>query len=186
MSERRDPYVEQYRAYGWTVALESRVITVTLGEPSKWLVDVYIGAPDALPLAPHFLPETWCFGSASKPRSHWLYVAPGAQTDRFTGDDDKLIVELRSTGRHAVMPAGIRLLSDEAVAWDADMADGSERPREVDAAQLADRVVRLALATLNLRNGMAIEAAISAARAARRRDRKASVVVIDGNQKEAP
>src|SRR5258708_6937943 len=49
-------------------------IGVLLGEPSGNLIDIDLDCPEAVRLAPHFLPETPAiFGRTSKVRSHYLY-----------------------------------------------------------------------------------------------------------------
>ena len=57
-----------------------RNIGVLLGEPSGGLLDVDLDCPEAIQLAPYFLPETLTFGRESKLRSHWLYVAEPADS----------------------------------------------------------------------------------------------------------
>src|SRR5258708_3482567 len=76
---------------------------VQLGQGSGGLVGLDLDCPEAIELAPHYLPPTSAkFGRASKPLSHWLYKATGA-TPSATGKDanGKVILELRgdkSTG----------------------------------------------------------------------------------------
>lgn len=136
-------------------------VGIALGEPSGWLVDVDIDAPDALPLAPRFLPITTVFGRASKPRSHWLYTAPGARTLQLKDDAAAMIVELRSTGAQTVMPPSVHV-SGEPIEWSTP-SDAVSLPQEIAAAPLADKVARLALAVLNVREGMAADDAVAAA-----------------------
>ncbi len=63
-------------------------IGILLGEPSGGLVDVDLDGPEAVALAPIFLPTTAaCFGRGSKPDSHWLYIAsPAIDTVKFSPD----------------------------------------------------------------------------------------------------
>lgn len=137
-------------------------VGVALGEPSAWLVDVDLDCPETVELAPRFLPRTWIFGRASKPRSHYLYVAPGAVTRRFPGSGTPL-VELRSTGGQTVFPPSVHE-SGEAIAWDFDEgADATTGPRDIAAADLKDRVVRLALAAMLVRAGVDKGAAVDRA-----------------------
>ena len=52
-------------------------IGVLLGEKSGGLVDIDLDSPEAVKLAPYFLPKTEAiFGRHSKPASHWLYNCP--------------------------------------------------------------------------------------------------------------
>ena len=76
-------------------------VGVRLGASSGGLVDVDLDCAEALSLATTYLPPTNAvFGRASKPRSHYLYVAVGAAfaaySDPLTGET---IVELRADGR---------------------------------------------------------------------------------------
>lgn len=95
-------------------------IGVLLGEPSGGLVDVDLDSPEAVRLAPHFLPPTLAvFGRASKRRSHWLYNAAGAETKKFQivhGSERATILELRSTGTQTVFP-GSTHPQGEAIEW---------------------------------------------------------------------
>lgn len=82
-------------------------VGVRLGASSGGLVDVDLDCPEALTLAEIYLPPTDAvFGRASKPRSHFLYVAAGAAfaaySDPLTGET---IVELRADGRHQLPTA---------------------------------------------------------------------------------
>ena len=103
---------------------EGQNVGVMLGEPSGWLVDVDLDRPEALRIAPFFLPSTHAiFGRASKPKSHWLYRCEGAKTTRFEfkdafkdDPDGACIAELRSTGLQTVFPPSIHP-SGEVVTW---------------------------------------------------------------------
>lgn len=93
-------------------------VGVLTGEPSGGLVDVDLDHPLAVELAPQFLPPTPCmFGRAGKPRSHYLYVCPGAVTHkRTTGKAAGMIVELRATGLQTVFPGSVHECG-EAIEW---------------------------------------------------------------------
>lgn len=138
-------------------------VGVALGEPSGWLVDVDLDVPEALAVAPRFLPVTWTFGRESKPRSHWLYVVPGAVTRRFA-DEGKVVAEIRSTAGQTVFPPSTHQ-DGEAIEWDADLADGTEAPRDIDAGDLQDRVVRLSMAAVLVRAGWILDDACARAQA---------------------
>lgn len=139
-------------------------VGVNLGEASRGLADVDLDCPEALVLADRFLPPSWTFGRASKPRSHRLYLATGAITHKFEdlvpGETPRTLVELRGTpatnagkgigGSQTVFPGSVHP-SGEAVEWTADDRDGAELPLVVDAAELTRRVARLAEACLLLR-----------------------------------
>jgi len=122
-------------------------VGVLLGEPSRGLVDIDLDAPEALALAPHFLPVTSSvFGRPSKPRSHELYlVQPAPATTRFC-DDGASLVELRSTGTQTIFPPSTHP-SGEVIAWH---NDGD--PARVGAAELCRGVRHLAAAALLVRH----------------------------------
>lgn len=127
-------------------------IGVLLGEPSHGLLDVDLDSPEAVTLAPEFLPRTGAvFGRASKPRSHWEYSVTDAvpATKKYqdplpvkTDPTHAMLVELRSTGCQTVWP-GSTHPSGEAIRWD----DPGE-PAEVTSGELSRQVARLAAAAL--------------------------------------
>src|SRR5262249_40747513 len=73
---------------------------VILGPASGSLVDIDLDCGEALILADTYLPPTEAiFGRASKPRSHRLYIAPGAMFEAFSDPIEKdTLVELRTSG----------------------------------------------------------------------------------------
>lgn len=80
-------------------------IGLLLGEPSGWLVDVDLDCPEAVDLAPQFLPPTDATsGRMSSPCSHWWYICPAATTKKhyFPGTK-QTIAEIRSTGAQTVV-----------------------------------------------------------------------------------
>lgn len=84
-------------------------IGIILGEVSGGLCDIDIDCPEALFLAPHFLPATsGRFGRSSKPASHWLYVSNVPKHLKYEDPNidgpGKTIVELRSNGVQTVFP----------------------------------------------------------------------------------
>ena len=86
-------------------------VAVLLGTPSGHLVDVDLDCRETVLLAPDFLPATpMKFGRASKPRSHWLYVAAFEKTEQFRDPtapkgEPAMLVEIRSTGGYTVFLA---------------------------------------------------------------------------------
>ena len=93
--------VETARASFETDFPEGRAmnIGVLLGDASGGLADGDLDCPEAIALAPVFLPPTRTFGRESKPRSHWLYIAKGAPTVKFEDPAGKgMLVELRANG----------------------------------------------------------------------------------------
>jgi hypothetical protein len=71
-------------------------IGIILGAPSKHLVDIDIDHVGAIDLAERYLPSTGrIFGRPGKPRSHWLYMSPGAETTKYPDPTDgEMLVEL--------------------------------------------------------------------------------------------
>lgn len=131
-------------------------VGVILGAPSGYLVDVDLDTPEAIELAPRFLPSTWVFGRASKLRSHWLYVCPGVKTERYQHAGETLL-EMRGDGCQTVLPPSTHP-SGEAVRWDTE-ADGGDAPRLLTADELVAAVRGLAVATLYARNVTRVELA---------------------------
>jgi hypothetical protein len=74
---------------------------VLLGPASGELVDIDLDCPEALALADKYTPPTGAiFGRASKPRSHRIYIAPGAVKEAFADPlDGSTLLELRAAGR---------------------------------------------------------------------------------------
>lgn len=74
-------------------------IGLLTGKPSGWLIDVDLDCPEAVALAPEFLPHTAAvIGRLGSPRSHYFYIAEGLQTKKFRDPHtSKMIVEIRST-----------------------------------------------------------------------------------------
>jgi len=98
---------------------DRRNVGVLLGEPSGGLVDVDIDHQVAVRLVGTFLPPTGAvFGRSGKPRSHWLYQAPGADNCKFVAPDGTVLVEIHSTGRQTVFPGSSHEGTGEAVEWD--------------------------------------------------------------------
>ena len=142
---------------------EPQNIGVLLGEPSAGLVDIDLDCAEARALAPFFLPDTATFGRLTAPISHWEFHAPGAATEQFRDLDGATMVELRSTGRQTVFPGSTHEDTGEAIEWSA-LAPGAERRvLRIDAAELRDRVVRLAVAALLMRHGWTLADAVGRA-----------------------
>ena len=79
-------------------------VGLILGPRSGELVDIDLDCAEALVLADIYLPATGAeFGRASKPRSHRLFIAPGAVYEAFADPvTDATILELRAAGRETV------------------------------------------------------------------------------------
>jgi hypothetical protein len=135
-------------------------IGVVLGPKSNGLTDIDLDCPEAIGLAPHFLPITGSkFGRASKPVSHLLYKITDApdQGSLKLSDPDKdkdgkthVIIELRmgggTKGAQTVFPGSVHE-SGEPVEWstDGEVAVSSY-------AILKTAVTKIAAATLLIRS----------------------------------
>lgn len=85
-------------------------VGLVLGTPSGGLIDIDLDCPQAIALAPTFLPPTeWVHGRPGAPRSHWWYVEPGEvpTTSQFRAPNGTMIVEFRSTGGQTVVPPSV-------------------------------------------------------------------------------
>ena len=125
-------------------------VGLILGPRSGELVDIDLDCAEALALADIYLPATGgVFGRASKPRSHRLFVAPGAAYEAFADPvTGATILELRAQGRdggahQTVVPPSVHP-SGEAIEWD----DDKIAPSVFDAAKLRRRCAYLAVACL--------------------------------------
>jgi hypothetical protein len=105
-------------------------------------------------LTHYLLPTRAVFGRASKPRSHWLYVAPGAVYESFSDplrkDDKNTLIELRAPGRdggshQTLLPPSVA--DGERREWDGDTI----APAVVEATSLRATVAWLAIGCLVLR-----------------------------------
>ncbi len=83
------------------------------GEPSGWIVDIDLDWDEACEVAPYLLPDTFAYGRADRPYSHYLFRCREVSTSKWRlrppsrgeDEDEKLtVVELRSTGAQSVLP----------------------------------------------------------------------------------
>ncbi len=146
-------------------------IGVVLGDVSGGLVDIDLDCPEAIALADAFLPATAEFGRASARRSHRLYCAPLASTERFAQPlgrgKSKMIVELRANktagdgeGLQTVFPGSVHE-SGEPIEWEHDLRPVARVLPET----LRTAVARLAAAAVLVRLGWTKEQAIAWGRA---------------------
>lgn len=121
---------------------------VILGNRSGGLIDIDLDCPEALKLAPSFLPRTGAiFGRKSKPRSHYLYrVKSPPKTKRLCDPANATLIEIRSSGSQTVIPLSVHE-SGERIEW-AEAGD----PELVSAKKLEEAVTRLACAILVTRS----------------------------------
>lgn len=130
---------------------------IALGSPSGGLVDVDIDHAKGLTAAQVFLRGTTpaTGGRVSRPGSHYWYVVddglPEGTTRYMHPDrtrDDRVLVELRSTGGQTVVPPSVHP-DGERYVWGMEGPWGGESgPAHITGAELRSRVGCLALATL--------------------------------------
>ncbi len=123
-------------------------IGLLLGERSGGLVDVDLDSPEAIAIAPTFLPKTGLVhGRANKARSHyWYLVGPVPKSMRFNAPlDGKCLVELRSTGQQTLVPPSVHP-SAETIQWDLE-----GEPARLAANTLQSALGRLAACALIVR-----------------------------------
>jgi replicative DNA helicase len=134
-------------------------VGVLLGDESGGLVDVDLDCPEAIALATELLPATRAFGRESSPRSHLLYYAMHARTEKFqqplSGNKKKMLVEIRANksagdgeGLQTVFPGSVHE-SGELVEWD----EADAEILRIAPEDLRRAVARLASAALLMRIG---------------------------------
>ena len=119
-------------------------VGLLLGKPSDGLVDIDLDSREAQAVASTFLCATGLIhGRASKPCSHWWYLAtPVPDTKRFLAPDGTCLVEIRSTGAQTIVPPSTHP-SGEVIRWH---TDGS--PTKIRGDGLRTVVARLAACAL--------------------------------------
>lgn len=125
-------------------------VAILLGSPSGGLVRVGLGCPEAVALAPAFLPRTAVADgprNRPSPSGYWYVASPPAGTARFSDPrGPQPLVELWGEGRAAPVPP---TPSEEGptLEW-----KRFGRPAEVAAPELVSAVGRLAAAALLVRS----------------------------------
>ena len=77
------------------------------GDPSDGIIDVDLDWDEACQVAPLLLPETFVYGRASRPVSHFLFRCPGMESLKCRSIENQTIIEVRSTGSQSVLPPSI-------------------------------------------------------------------------------
>jgi hypothetical protein len=131
-------------------------VGIQLGEQSGGLTDVDLDSMTAVGLAPQFLPETRAiFGHVSKPASHQLYITDlhRKETKAVIAYKDaagSVIVELRigagNKGAGSTFPPSMHV-TGECIEWLCD-----DEPAHIDGAELKRAVLKLAIASLLVKN----------------------------------
>lgn len=148
-------------------------VGVLLGAASGWLCDVDLDSDEAVALAPHYLPPTWVFGRASRPRSHWLYRCEGAYSYSFAPNTLELRGETSTgSGHQTVMPPSTHK-SGEAIVWDPEIGDHMEAPLEISYNELVAAWAKLARGVVFMQDdGDSLETAMAKVAAYRRPEKK--------------
>lgn len=128
-------------------------IGIQLGPKSGGLCDVDLDCPEAVTLAPSFLPRTAAiFGRKSKSRSHYLYRVGDPEPKaaiRFEDVEKGAIIELRLGGggkaAQTVFP-GSKHPSGEIIEWDQD-----GEPADASCAALKLAITKIALGVIIIR-----------------------------------
>lgn len=135
---------------------EPSSLGVALGAPSGGLVDVDLDHTKALTAAQVFLrgTTTAVSGRMSRPGSHYWYVIDGdlpETTRRYMHPDrkrdDRVLVELRSTGGQTVISPSVHP-DGERYAWDDEPWGGEGGPARITTTELRSRVGCVALSSL--------------------------------------
>ncbi len=122
-------------------------IGIVLGDNSGGLIDIDLDCPEALELAPSFLPDTgMIFGRDSNRKSHWIYRVTGnSESKRFQSNEGTLL-EIRGNRAQTVFPPSIHP-SGERIEFDIH-----EQPATVSRNEIDKAVTRLAAASLLVQN----------------------------------
>ncbi len=127
-------------------------IGIVLGEASNNLVDVDLDTPEAVRVAPKFLPPTSMkSGRPSRPYSHYWYIATDALpgTRRYKMPDGTVSVEMRSSGSQTVVPHSYHP-DGERYVWEGEPWGGDIGPSEWDGRVLQVQVALVGLAAVLL------------------------------------
>lgn len=82
-------------------------VGVLWGRPSNWAVDVDLDCKEAVIAASAILPETFMYGRANRPRTHYVYRSTNCNSQKFIVPGGAVLVEIRSTGTQSVYPGSI-------------------------------------------------------------------------------
>lgn len=141
-----------------------RNVGLVLGAASGGLVDVDCDWPEAVELATELLPATdLVHGRWSSRHCHWWYCSPVVQTEQFLVEvpvpgRKRTVVELRAERAMTVVPPSVHPSGDRLV-WES-WGD----PGRVEAGELRQAAVRLALAAVLVSRGWRANDAVSLVR----------------------
>jgi hypothetical protein len=136
-------------------------IGIAFGPKCGDLVDLDLDCPEALALADHFLPKTEAeFGRPSKPRSHRLYISPGAAYEEFVDPLRAALAKEPGENRAKDTLLEFRADSGHQTIVPPSIADGERRawhgakiaPRVIPAVDLRRAAVWLAIDCLVMRH----------------------------------
>jgi replicative DNA helicase len=123
-------------------------LSIITGDPSGGLTDIDLDVPETLACADDYLPPTGMIhGRPSKPNSHWWYVAsPSPRLVQWQDIDGTMLVELRGTGGHTLIPPSVHP-EGEALVW-----TRQDEPQQVELAALQASCQRIAATALLARH----------------------------------
>jgi hypothetical protein len=131
-----------------TIFSQGGNLSIVTGDPSGGLTDIDLDAPEALACADDYLPPTgMVHGRPSKPNSHRWYVAsPVPRVTQWRDTEGSMLVELRGTGGHTLIPPSIHP-EGETLDW-----VHQDTPAQVDSATLQTACARIAATSLLTRH----------------------------------
>jgi Bifunctional DNA primase/polymerase, N-terminal len=118
------------------------------GKPSGWRVCADLDVLEALSIVGRFLPPTLTSGRQSRQHSHWWFISPGAETEKFKDLDGTMLLELRSTGCQTVVAPSVHP-SGERYVWHSETGLEMVHVQDIE---LKRRLRELATATLIARH----------------------------------
>jgi hypothetical protein len=98
-------------------------VGVLCGTPSNGRVDVDCDCPEAVRLAPKFLPPTVKSGRDTVPGSHWWFTSPNCPHLELKDVDGNMLVELRSDGHHTLVFPSVHPDDGDSYRWYKDQAE---------------------------------------------------------------
>jgi hypothetical protein len=124
-------------------------VGVLCGEASGWRVDVDCDTPEAVRLAPKFLPRSLKGGRENVPGSHWWYQSEDCETKPYFGTAGTRLLELRSNGCHTLVYPSIHDEDGDQYQWYRELSDKMAR---IDHKELRRKVNLLFTATIVARH----------------------------------
>src|SRR5215217_6736448 len=125
----KNPNRKGWQNERWTVKDVPRLwnngqnVGVLCGTPSNGRVDVDCDCPEAVRLAPKFLPPTIKGGRDTVPGSHWWYTSPECPHLELKDVDTTKLVELRSDGHQTLVYPSVHPDDGDTYRWYKDQSN---------------------------------------------------------------